>query len=189
VVEAPGGEAAGEVDAHQAVDDGVGQGAAGAVADGGEAEAAVPVLVALDAADGGEADLLGPGDRLGALGDAALLEDVLVEQQPEVGQAVGGVVAVGDGGAAGHRLGGFVEADGDAVVDLLLPVAVAGGAAGGAVVGGGGPVLPLQLAEGVAEGALVWRVGSAWAAAGREKQAEEGGDGREAEHENVPSGQ
>ena len=51
-----------------------------------------------------------------------VLEDILVELHPEVGQGVAGVVGIGDALLAGDALVDVIELNRDVVVSSLLPV-------------------------------------------------------------------
>ncbi len=144
------GEARGHVDAHHRVVDDVAQRAACAVGDRGDLETVRLVGVGLELAERGIGQQIA-ARRAGSRGcgqacDRVLLELVLVELEPGVGQRVGRVVPVGDGFAGGDALGGLVERCGDDVVGLLLPVGFAWRAGGGAV-GVGGWQVHLELAE------------------------------------------
>ena len=70
--------------------------------------------------------------------------DVLVELEPEVGQRIGGVVAVPDRLAAGDHVCGGVEAGADRVVGALLPVARPGAPGALAQQGRGGEREPAK---------------------------------------------
>ena len=149
-----GRQRARQFDPHHRVDDGEGQGLAVRAGDLHVVEAALPVLHPLHPQHLIDAD--GVGGRVGpaALGQRGAAIVLLVEQQPEIAQGVGGVVGVGHRLATRQRPARLVQRHVDVIVDLLLPVAEAGGPGGVAIVRRGRPVLALELAEFVLERAL-----------------------------------
>ena len=148
-----GRQRAGQLDPHHGVDDGEGQGLAVRPGHLQVVEAALPVLHALDPQHLVDADRVRGGVGAAALGQGVAAIVLLVQQQPEVAEGIGRMVGVGHRLAARQGAGGLVQADVDVIVDLLLPVAMAGRTRGVAVVGRGRPVLTLELAEFVLEGA------------------------------------
>jgi hypothetical protein len=69
------------------------------------------------------------------VGDAVRGAEVLLDEHPDVGKGVGGVVGVVDCLVAAELVTRGVEGRGDFVVDALLPVSNTGTAARGAEVG------------------------------------------------------
>ena len=125
-----------EVDAHHGVVDGAAQRPTRAVPHRAHLVAVAAVLEGLMAAHRREAEAV-PGTAavpprarvrgdFGAARDRVVLEDVLVELQPEVGQRVGRPVDVGDRLRSGDAVQLLVELRLDAVVGALLPIARAG---------------------------------------------------------------
>ncbi len=152
-----GGCAAGQrgrqIDAQQRVHHGELQRPAGGISHLGDGEAALPFLEAHGTAHAGHADLAARRHGFGAFSDGIAL-GILIQQQPQIFQRIRAVVVIGHGLRPADRAGGFVQAGGDAIIHLLLPVTMARRAGGVAIIGRGRPILALKLAELVDETAL-----------------------------------
>jgi hypothetical protein len=171
-----GMERRGQVHAHHRAHDRVGKVAAGSVAHGGDARAAVELLAPQHAPDRFERRVV-EGARAGGHHRVGVRrEQVHVELHPQVAQHVGGPIPVADHLGALERPRGFIELDLDRIVHLLLPVAAAGRSGRGSLLVGRRQDL-LQLSELVRLGG-----GRARAVLAREGESE-------AEQRNVRDGQ